>query len=104
CRAPVDEFEQAQALVVRDRDHWPERRIDSLCKQRCMRLGVCWRFAKDLGECVAKTALRFKAAPVSSLIHAIALSPVAQSKTHPACAMIRLECHSIMTLELSPRS
>src|SRR4029453_1987242 len=36
CRTPVDEFKQAQALVVSDGDHWPERRIDSLRKQWCM--------------------------------------------------------------------
>src|SRR5262249_47403646 len=102
CRTPVDEFKQAQAPVVSDGDHWPERRIDSLRKQWCMRLSVCWRFAKDLGKRVAKTALRFKAAPVSRLIHAIALPHLAQCKTHPARAMIRLKRHSIMALELSP--
>src|SRR6516225_544835 len=68
-----------------------------------MRLGVCWRFAKDLRERVAKTAFGFKATPVSRLIHTIALPHLAQSETHPACAMIRLECHSIVTHELSPR-
>src|SRR5215475_4531459 len=81
CRASVDEFEQAQALIVRDRDHWPERRIDSLRKQWCMRPGVRRRFAKNLRERIAKTALRFKAAPVSRLIHAIALPHLAQCKT-----------------------
>src|SRR5947208_15677511 len=96
CRAPVDKFKQAQALVVSDSDHWPERRINSLRKQWCMGLSVCWRFAKDLGERVAETALRFKATPVSRLIHAIALPYLAQSKTHPARAMIRLDCDSIM--------
>src|SRR4029434_4672302 len=69
----------------------------------CMRLGVCWRFAKDFRERVAKTALRFKATPVSRLIHAVALPHLAQSNTHPTRAMIRLECHSIMALELSSR-
>src|SRR5262245_57438687 len=102
-RAPVDEFKQAQTLIVRHRNHWPEWRIDSLRKQWCMRLSVCWRFAKDLSERVAKTARRFKATPVSRLIHAIALPHLAQSKTHPARAMIRLECHPIMALELSTR-
>src|SRR6516164_341567 len=58
-RAPVDEFKQAQTLVVRDRDHWPERRIDSFRKHRRMCPGVCWRFAKDLRKRVAKTALGF---------------------------------------------
>src|SRR5262249_54307156 len=103
CRTPVDEFEQAQASVVRHRDHWPERRIDSFGEHWCMRLSVCWRSAKDLGERVAKTALGFKATPISRLVHAIALAHLAQCKTHPARAMIRLECHSIMALELSPR-
>src|SRR4029077_9425135 len=103
CRASIDEFEQAQALVVSDGDHWPERRIDSLRKKWCMLPGVCLRFAKDLGECVAETALRFKATPVSRLIHAIALPNLAQSETHPPSAMIRLECHPIMALELSSR-
>src|SRR4030095_9962598 len=103
CCASVDEFEQAQALVVRDCDHWPERRIDSLRKQWCMRLSVCWRFAKNLRERVAKTALRFKAAPVSRLFHTIAFPHLAQGKTHPTRAIVRLERHSIMTLELSPR-
>src|SRR5262249_39333900 len=101
CRAPVNEFEQAQASIVSEGDQWPQRRIDSLRKQWCMRPGVCWRFAKDLCECVAKTAFRFKATPVSRLIHAIALSHLAQCKAHPARAMICLECHSIMALELS---
>src|SRR5262249_7906745 len=73
-RAPVNEFEQAQALIVSDGDQWPKRRIDSLRKQWRMRPGVCWRFAKDLCECVAKAALRFEATPVSRLIHAIAVS------------------------------
>src|SRR5437016_374721 len=103
CCAPVDEFEQPQALVVGDRAHRSEWRIDSLRKEWCVRLGVCWRFAKDLRERVAKTALRFKATPVSRLIHAIALSNLAQSKTHSARAMIRLKCHSIMTLKLASR-
>src|SRR6188474_3087201 len=35
CRAPVDEFEQAQALTVGNSDHRPERRTDSLSKQWC---------------------------------------------------------------------
>src|SRR6476660_289547 len=103
CRAPVDEFKQAQALVVSDSDHWPERRIDSLRKQWCMCAGVCWRFTKDLGERIAETALRFKPTSVSRLIYATALPHLAQSKTHSARAMIRLECHSIMALELPPR-
>src|SRR5262245_39069285 len=102
-RAPVDEFKQAQTLIVRHRNHWPERRIDSLRKQWCMRLSICWRFAKNLCERVAKTTLRFKAAPVSRLFHTIAFPHLAQGKTHPARAIVRLERHSIMTLELSPR-
>jgi hypothetical protein len=90
-------------LVVSDSDHWPERRIDSLRKQWCMRPGICWRFAKDLCERVAKTAFRFKTTSISHLIHAIAVPHLIQSKTHPPRAMIRLECHSIMALELSTR-
>src|SRR4029077_2663780 len=73
CRAPIDEFKQAQPLVVSDSDHWPERRIDSLRKQWCMRPGICWRFTKDLSERVPETAFRFKATSISRLIHPIAL-------------------------------
>src|SRR5690242_10665338 len=101
--ASIDEFKQAQALVVSDRNHWPEWRIDPLSEQWWMRFGTCWRFAKKFRKRVTEAALRFKATPVSRLIHAVALPHLAQSKTHPACAMIRLECHPIMALELSPR-
>src|SRR5207247_11290411 len=68
-----------------------------------MRLGVYWRFAKDLRERFTETAVRFKTAAVSRLIHATALPHLDQRNAHPARAVIRLKRHSIMTLELSPR-
>src|SRR5439155_25218 len=58
CCTAVDELQQAQALVVGNSDHGAERRVNSLGKQRCARLRIAWRFAKNFSECFAKTALR----------------------------------------------
>ena len=103
CRTAVDELQQAQALVVGNRNHSAERRINSLSKQRYARFRVAWRFAKNFSECFAKAALRLKSASVSRFIDAAVLSHVSQGQAHPARAMIRLKRHSIVTLELSPR-
>src|SRR5262249_49020461 len=103
CRTAVDELQQAQTVVVGNSDHGAERRVNSLRKQRCARLRVAWRFAKNFSECFAKAAVRLKSTPVSRFVDATALPYAGQGKAHPACAMIRLKCHPIMAFELSPR-
>src|SRR6266404_114070 len=102
-RASVDKLEQTQPFIVRDSDHRAQRRIDSLHEHRRPRSGSCGWFTKNLCECFAKTAFRFKTAAVSRSIHATAPAKFAQSKTHPARAMISLKCHSIMPFELPTR-
>src|SRR5215471_1669203 len=103
CCTAVDELQQAQTLVVGNSDHGAERRVNSLGEQRCARLCVAWRLAKNLCECFAKTTFRLKSTSVSRFIDAAALLDPGQGKAHPACAMIGLKCHSIMAFELSPR-
>src|SRR5436190_1951937 len=102
-RTSVDKLKQTQPFIVRDGDHRTQRRIDSLREHRRPRSSSCGWFTKNPCECFAKTAFRFKTAAVSRSIHATAPAKFAQSKTHPARAMISLKCHSIMPFELPTR-
>src|SRR4029453_15275493 len=96
------EFEQAQTLVISDCDHRSKWRIDSLHEHWLARLRSRRRITKNPRERFAKTALRFKSTSVSRFIHATALSHFAQGKAHSARAMVSLECHPVMALELPP--
>jgi hypothetical protein len=53
--APVDIFEQIEGLVVRDRRHRAERRVEPRGEQRARRPAGGWR-AHDAGEGVAEAA------------------------------------------------
>jgi len=94
CRTAVDELQQTQALVVGNSNHGASGVSIRIRKQRCARLRVAWRFAKNFGECFAKAALRLKSASVSRFIHATALPDASQGQAHPARPMIRLKTSS----------
>ena len=102
-RAAIGEFEQAQSFIVRDGEHRAERSVEPFGKHAAARLRGGGRVAENSGERFAKAARRFEAAPVFRFVHASALAHFAQGEAHPARAMIGLERHSVMTLELAAR-
>src|SRR5215470_17298155 len=100
-RTSIDELEQTKAFIICNGEHGTEWCFDALREKSALRFRRLWRFTKNSSESIAETALRFEAAAISHLVHALALLYSAQRQTHSPGAMIRLECHSIMTLELS---
>ena len=101
--AAIDKFEQTQACVVRDGQHRAKRCLDSFGKEAALPFRCARRFAKDFGKGVAKSALRFEAAPVADSFHTLALVHFAQSPAHPAGAIVSLESHAVMPFELAAR-
>src|ERR1700730_14436469 len=102
-RAPVDELEQTQHFVIGDCEQRAKWCFNPLGKQTAVCFGRRWRFTENTGEGVTKTALRFKAAAVPRLVDASAAPHCAQCESHSPRAMVRLEGHSVMALELPPR-
>src|SRR5207237_9116841 len=94
---------QSQSFGIDDGNHRPVRRIASLREKRCARLRVRRGFAENPRKCLAKTALRFKAAAVACFVDAATVPHLAQGYTHSACAMISLKSHSVMPFELTSR-
>src|SRR5437764_3410795 len=99
--ASIHELEQAKAFIICDGEHRTKWRFDALREKSTLCFRRRRRFTKNSSESIAKPALRFEAAAVSHLVHALALLYSAQCETHSPGAMIGLECHSIMTLKLS---
>src|SRR6202040_4227742 len=80
-----------------------KRRLDSFRKHGSTRFCGCRRIAKNSSESFAKTAGRFVTAAVFRFIHSTAPAHFAQRETQSARAMVSLECHSIVSLELPSR-
>src|SRR6202030_1738423 len=102
-RPPIGKLEQAQSFVVRHSNHSAKRRLDSFRKHGSTRFCGCRRIAKNSSESFAKTAGRFVTAAVFRFIHSTAPAHFAQRETQSARAMVSLECHSIVSLELPSR-
>src|SRR5438552_17299183 len=99
--ASIHELEQAKAFIICNGEHRAERGFDALSEQTALCLRRRRRFTENSSECVAEPALRFEAAAISHLVHPLALLYSAQCATHSSGAVIGLESHSVMTLELS---
>src|SRR4029077_21196213 len=75
---PINELEQAKSLIICNGEHRPQRRLDALREKSALRFRRRRRFTKNSSESIAEPALRFEAAAIPHLIHALALLYSAQ--------------------------
>src|SRR5687768_2173205 len=87
-RPTIGKFQEAQSFVVRDGQHGAERSVEPFGKHAAARLRRSGWVPKNSGEGFAKTAGRFKAAPIFRFIDAPAFPNFAQGETHPPRAVI----------------
>ena len=101
--APVDEIEQMQAAVVGEREHRAERRLEPLGVQHARRPRPRRRGADEAREGFAKSAAGFEALVQLRVEHGLSLSDVEEREAHAPRAVIGLEGHAAIALELAPR-
>src|SRR5437870_1975244 len=94
-------FTSPSLFIIRNGEHRAERGFDALSEQTALCFRRRRRFTENSSESIAESALRFESAAISHLVHPLALLYSAQCATHSSGAVIGLESHSVMTLELS---
>src|ERR1043166_4227087 len=102
-RAPIDKFEQPQTFIVGNRQHRAQRRLNSFSEQRTFGFRIRRRFAENAFERVPKSTLRSISTSVPRFINTRAALHFAQGQSHSSRAMISLERHSVMALEVAAR-
>ena len=101
--ASIDEIEHMQAVIVRERQHGSERRVEPAGEETVSVLGLAGWNPEHLRECGTERTGRFKPTVELDVEEIAPVAYITERETHSTSTMIRMKCHSRIGFELPTR-